>query len=108
MESTLFISNETFKVDWSIHADWLNWINNTLIPAIQQSSNTQWVRLVKLLDLDEEEGPTYALQTGLATKGDYNRFSEIEMPPLMQEAYGRWKERFLGFRTLMEVINNGQ
>lgn len=108
MENTLYISNETFKVDWSIHEDWLEWINSTVLPFIKESANTQWVSFVKLLDVDEEEGPTYALQTGLASKADYNRFAEIEMPPLMQKAYGKWGERFLGFRTLMEVVHHGK
>ncbi len=108
MEDTLYISNETFKVDWSIHEDWLEWVNDILIPAINESSNTQWVQLVKLLDLDEGDGPTYALQTGLASKSDYNRFAEIEMPPLMQGAHSRWGQRFLGFRTLMEVVKQRQ
>jgi|GEM_PF-901349 len=106
--NTWLISNETFKVDWSIHDEWLEWINGELVPTIQKSANVLWVRFVKLLDLDETDGPTYALQVGLASKADYNRFSEIEMPPLMQRAYSRWKERFLGFRTLMEVLNSGE
>lgn len=106
--NTLFISNETFKVDWSIHEEWLQWINTVLVPAIKQSPNTQWVRFVKLLDMDEQDGPTYALQTGLASKADYNRFAEIELPPLMQEGYARWKDLFLGFKTLMEVIVEGE
>ncbi|PZP51706.1 MAG: hypothetical protein DI598_02535 [Pseudopedobacter saltans] len=105
MDNTLYISNETFKVDWSIHEEWLEWVNNTLIPFISQSDNTQWVALVKLMDLDDSDGPTYALQTGLASKADYNRFAEIEMPPIMQTAYGKWGELFLGFRTLMEVLS---
>ncbi|WP_447640063.1 MULTISPECIES: DUF4286 family protein [Chitinophagaceae] len=108
MENILFISNETFKVDWRINDEWLEWINTILIPRLKESPNVQWVHLVKLLELDEEDGPTYALQTGIATKSDYNRLVEIEMPPLMQYAHGRWKERFLGFRTLMEVLNSGQ
>ncbi len=107
MENTLFISNETFKVDWSIHAEWLEWILRTVVPAMRKSPDTQWVRLAKLMDLDEDDGPTYALQTGLATKADYDRFAAVELPLLMQEAYARWEGRFVEFRTLMALLDDG-
>ncbi|MFT4202945.1 MAG: DUF4286 family protein [Chitinophagaceae bacterium] len=105
---TLFISNETFKLDWSIHEEWLEWVDGILLPEVRNSAHTQWVRFVKLHGLEEDDGPTYALQTGFAAKADYNRFVEIEVPPLMQQAYSRWQEQFFSFRTLMEVLHDGQ
>ena len=106
MENCLYISNETFKIDWSIHEDWLAWMHQSVLPFVQNSQNAQWATLVKLLDMDEQDGPTYALQIGIASKADYNRLMEIELPPLMQKAYTKWQDRFLGFRTLMEVLSS--
>ena len=102
---TIYISNETFKVDWSILDDWMEWVIKTLIPAIQKSEHVTSAKLVKIVSLDDMDGPTYALQVGHDSKASYNHYMELELPQLMQPAYERWKDRFVGFRTLMEVIN---
>jgi hypothetical protein len=60
---------------------------------------------LRLLDVDETEGPTFAVQYQCESRGEYERYIERFAPALRRSAMNRWGDDAMSFRTLMEVIN---
>lgn len=101
----MFIYNVTTKVDWSISKEWQTWMATVHIPEVMDSGLFVEYRLVKLLEIDEKEGPTFAIQYYLRNKADYDQYIAEFAPGLRQKTIEKWGEKFISFRTLMEVIN---
>ena len=77
----MIIYNITTKVHWSIHDEWLRWMQQTHIKEIMETGCFTRYQMVKLLETDEEEGATYAIQYYAENMEAYERyiahFSEI-------------------------------
>ena len=101
----MFIYNITFKVHNDIHEPWLQWIKTKHIQDILDTKCFTKHQFVRLLEVDDSEGPTYALQFYADSKADYNRYIEIHAPKLRQESQDKWGDGFIGFRSLMQVVH---
>ncbi len=100
----MIIYNITCKVDWSIHDAWMKWQQEEHIPEIMQTKCFEKVQVMRLLEVDDEEGPTYAIQYSANSKADYNRYMEIHAPGLRKKAMDKWGDKFIAFRSLMELV----
>jgi hypothetical protein len=101
----MFIYNVTTKLDHSIHERWVEWMKTKHISDVMASNCFVKYQFVRLLDTDETEGVTYAAQFFAESKADYNRYIEIYAPALRDDANRTWGNKFIGFRSLMEVVN---
>ena len=100
----MFIYNVTIKLDNSIHNDWVKWMNEEHINDIMNTGCFEKFQFVKLLDIDESEGPTYAVQYYAISKAQYNRYIDLYAPKMRKLSTDKWGDRFIAFRTLMEVV----
>lgn len=101
----MFIYNVTTKVDPSIHEIWVEWMKQTHIPDIMKTGCFTEFQFVKLLEQDESDGPTYAVQYRAASKADYNRYLEIHANQLRNQVFAVWGNKFISFRSLMQVVH---
>lgn len=101
----MLIYNVTIKMTWAIHEAWVAWMQQTHIPEVMDTGCFTGCQLVRLLDIDESEGPTYAAQYHANNREDYDRYIEQHANRLRQDAYNKWGEQFVGFRSLMQVVN---
>jgi hypothetical protein len=101
----MLIYNVTTKVTWAINDAWVNWMKNEHIAEIMQTGCFTDHRFVKLLETDETDGPTYAIQFYAATIDDYNRYSKVHAPALRTAAQKRWGDQSIGFGSLMQLVN---
>jgi hypothetical protein len=101
----MFIYNVTVKVDWSIHEAWLIWMKEEQIPAMLLTKHFNSYQMVRLLEVDEDEGPTYAIQYYAASMEAYQQFIHYAAPDFSANAMRKWGDRFVLFGTLMEVVN---
>jgi Domain of unknown function (DUF4286) len=101
----MFIYNVTTKVAHNIHTDWLYWMKNEHIPAVMASNCFTSFSFVRLLEIEEDEGPTYAIQYHIESKADYNRYIELHAPALRQETITRWGNQIMAFRSLMQHVD---
>ena len=100
----MYIYNVTIKLDHSIHADWVNWMKEKHIPDVMQTGCFSGYKFVRLLDIEETEGVTYATQYFAETKEDYDRYISIFAPSLRNDSIKQWGNKFIGFRTLMKEV----
>ena len=101
----MLIYNVTIQLQHSIHQDWLYWMQTKHIPEVMATNCFEGYQLVKLLDVDETEGVTYAAQYYAANKEAYDTYIKQFAPALREDSIKMWGNKFIGFRSLMEVVN---
>ena len=101
----MFIYNVTIKIDWAIHDVWLQWMKEEHMPEVVNTGCFTHSQLVRLLETDEKEGPTYAAQYFAESKPDYNRYIELHSTVMRQKVFDKWGDRLVAFRSLMQIID---
>ncbi len=97
--------NITTQVDKGIAAAWLAWQQQEHIPAILATGLFEAFRIYRLLDQEDLEGPTYVIQFFSSSREKLSQYVESHAPALRKEAADKWGDRFIAFRTVMEVVN---
>jgi hypothetical protein len=100
----MIIYNVTIKVEASIADAWLQWMLQEHIPDMMNTGCFTSHKVVRLLEVDETEGPTYAIQYHADSKADYNRYIEMHASTLREKSLDKWGDRFIAFRSVMQVI----
>lgn len=101
----MFIYNVTIQVETSIHDAWLVWLQTIHIPEVMATNCFTNYQLVKLLDTNDKESVTYAVQYYTESKANYNRYIEMFAPALREAGIKAWGNKFIAFRSFMQVVN---
>ena len=101
----MLIYNVTTKVDWSIHEAWLQWMQKEHIPAVLNTGCFIKSQLLQLLETDESDGPTYAVQYFAASITEYNHYLTQFAPAMRKEVTDHWGNQVVAFRSLMQVVD---
>jgi len=101
----MIIYNVTIKVQDSIKEDWLSWLKEEHIPEIISTGCFTHANIMQLLEVDDTEGPTYAVQYYAESKGLYNNYIENHAANMRQKAFAKWGNKFIAFRSVMQVVN---
>jgi hypothetical protein len=101
----MLIYNVTSQISWEIQEAWLQWMKTTHIPEVIGSGCFTHHRLVRVLEIDETEGPTYAVQYFTDTTEQYQRYMKEYAAKLRAEAIKAWGKAFISYRSLMEVVH---
>lgn len=101
----MIIYNITTKVHSSINADWLQWQREEHIPEIMSTGLFTAYRFFRLLEQDDSEGCTYAVQYTAASEENYQEYMQRFAPLLREKALEKWGDRIISFRSLLEVIH---
>ena len=100
----MIIYNITTKVEKQIADDWLQWMLNEHINDILETKCFVDFKLVRLLDVDDSEGPTFAVQYFAESKADYNRYIQLHSSEMRKRSFEKWGDQFISFRSVMEVV----
>ena len=101
----MIIYNITIQVNKEIHDEWLQWQIDMHIPEIMATGCFLKYQMLILLEVDDTEGPTYALQFYANNRADYDRYIEQFAPFLRKSATQKWGNQFTAFRTLLQVVH---
>lgn len=101
----MIIYNVTSKVDHSIAEDWLSWLQQEHIPEVIATGCFTHARVLRLLEVDETDGLTYAIQYHAESKALYNRYIREFSPELRKKGTEKWGEKFIAFRSVMEIVH---
>jgi len=100
----MLVYNVTIKVEKAIAEEWLQWMLNEYIPQIMATNCFSTFNVLKLLDVDDSEGPTYAIQYVADENEGYERYKQQFFSVHNQSCFDRWGNGFIAFRTIMEVV----
>jgi hypothetical protein len=101
----MYIYNVTTQLAWSIHNEWLQWMQEVHIPEVVATGCFTHHRMVRLLEVDETEGPTYAVQYFTDMLENYQRYITRHAPKLRQDGLKQWGSACISFGSLMEVLH---
>jgi hypothetical protein len=101
----MIIYNITFKADWLIHEEWFQWMKEVQIPEMLATGMFTHYRLVRLLEVDETDGPTYAVQYFATAPGNYHHYQEFFAPMIRTQEIQKWGEKLVSFGTIMQVVD---
>lgn len=101
----MILYNVTVKIALDVHEDWLKWMKEKHIPDVLATGFFETYRMAKILGLeDEEEGLTYSIQYETPSMEVLNNYLALHAPALQKEHSERYKNKFVAFRSLMELV----
>jgi len=101
----MFIYNVTIKVQEAISKEWMVWLQEEHIPEVLGTGCFTDASVLRLLEVDDSEGPTYAIQYKAESKAAYNQYIEKHAGELRQKSFDKWGDAFIAFRSVMQVVN---
>lgn len=100
----MLIYNVTIKLMWAIHTEWLEWMKEKHLPDMLNTGCFTKYQLVRILEIEDDEGPTYAVQYYCATKQDYERYINEFSFTLRNDGLLKFGSQFIGFRSIMQIV----
>lgn len=101
----MIIYNVTIKVAESIKDAWLQWLKEEHIPEVIATGCFTHAIPTRLLEIDDSEGPTYAIQYHAESKALYNKYIDKYAGILRQKSFDKWGNQFIAFRSVMQIVN---
>lgn len=100
----MIIYNVTTQVANEIAIEWLHWLKQEHIPAITATGYFSHAHVLRLLEVDDADGPTYAVQYFAENQQDYDKYIEEFAEEMRQQAFRKWGNQFISFRSLMHIV----
>jgi len=97
--------NVTIKVNWSIADAWIEWLCKEHIPEVMATKLFDEYRIYRLLEQDDEEGPTYTIQYFTSSQERYLIYMQSYAMPLRQKALDKWGDLFIAHRSIMQLVD---
>ncbi|GAB4405707.1 MAG: DUF4286 family protein [Microscillaceae bacterium] len=105
----MILYNVTLFVEEAIHEEFREWLTRTHIPEVLQTGLFVKHHFLKLLSEEENAAQvTYAVQYFLNNIADFVQYTENYAPALQEKTKARFGEKVLAFRTLLEMLEEGQ
>ncbi|MFT3749473.1 MAG: DUF4286 family protein [Agriterribacter sp.] len=101
----MVVYNITTKVTWQIADEWLNWQQEEHIPEILATLLFADHKIFKLLEQDDDEGPTFTIQFFSDDVEKYEAYIRLHSARLREKAVKRWGNQSISFRTVMQLVN---
>ena len=93
----MLIYNTTFQVDEDVHDNFMIWIKESYIPEVQKHGTLKAPRICRILS-------AYSWQWEVESSGLLHRWHLEQGVRLNDELAKIFKDKVIGFPTLMEVI----
>lgn len=100
----MILYNVTIKIEQTIAAEWLEWMKTVHIPDVMATKLFTEYKICKILHDDEDGGETYAIQYFCPSMEDFYLYQKQYAKALQAEHMEKYKDRYVAFRTLMEVV----
>lgn len=98
------IYNVTVKIAEALSGQWLQWMLQEHIPDIMNTGCFTHYRVARLLEVDDSEGPTYAVQYHAASMEMYRRYLDKYATSMRNKSYEKWGDGFIAFRSVLQVV----
>ncbi|MEL6391166.1 MAG: DUF4286 family protein [Bacteroidota bacterium] len=103
----MLLYNITTKIEHDAHQEWLGWMQSSYIPHLMDSGFFQSYFLSRLRGVDESDGYTYALQLNMANQATFQLYQQKHAFTHQTMHDSRYKNQFVSFRSVLEVVDQG-
>ncbi len=101
----MYIYNVTTNVDESIQNEWMEWMQNTHIPSVLNTGKFTGAKICRVMINEEMGGATFSVQFTAESIDAINSFTKNEGIQIENEAFIKFGEKQLSFRTNLELIS---
>jgi hypothetical protein len=99
----MLLYNVTSIIEDASADRWLQWMQESHIPAVMSTGKFVSQRLLRVLD-SPNEGVTYCAQYVVDNMADYLDYQANHAPALQAETAANFENQAVSFRTLMEYV----
>lgn len=100
----MLIYNVTINIDASVHDLWLEWMRDRHIPDMLATGKFTHAKLARVLVDGEMGGITYSVQYTVPDRATLEAYYREDADRLRAAAQRKFPDRFVAFRTELEVI----
>lgn len=100
----MLIYNTTYHVTTADARNFVIWLNKCYIPEIEQSGELKNPRILHILSHKEDDSECFSLQWEVEDSAALHRWHTRQGARLNEEMLKIFKDKVIGFPTLMEVI----
>jgi len=104
----MILYNVTVKVMTKFREDWEKWMRDTHIPDVMNTECFVEYKMSRILGEEENEGVTFAIQYLSPSMEKFREYQEKHVKRLQADHTEKYKGKYVAFRTLMEVIEQGK
>ena len=102
----MLIYNTTYQIDINDARNFVIWIHESYIPQVLEHGILKNPRLVRILSHKEQETECFSLQWEVEDSADLHKWHVAQGMKLNEELLRIFKDKVVGFPTLMEVIES--
>ncbi len=99
----MIIYNITVNIENDVREEWLQWMKEKHIPDVMNTGYFLENKICKVL-VDEEQGTTYSVQYICESIAKLEEYQLNHSPRLQKEHSDRYMNKYVSFRTLLEVL----
>lgn len=100
----MLIYNTTYQVEEGLERNFLIWLKECYLVEVEKNGVLRSPRITKILSHREEGSSCYSLQFEVENSGMLHRWHVEQGSKLNDELLKVFKDKVVGFPTLMEVI----
>ena len=100
----MLIYNTTFHVEMDDARNFVIWLNECYIPEVEKSGDLKNPRILRILSHKEQDSECFSLQWEVENSSVLHHWHTTQGARLNDEMMKLFKDKVLGFPTLMEVI----
>ncbi|REJ85319.1 MAG: DUF4286 family protein [Bacteroidetes bacterium] len=100
----MIIYNVTVNIDDSVHDEWITWMRSVHIPDVMNTGFFIENRMLRILGDEESGGHTYSIQYSCESMEKLKMYQEKYAPALQKAHSEKYKDKFVAFRTLLELV----
>ncbi len=101
----MYIYNVTTNIEDSVHEQWLLWMKETHIPDVLATGKFLNAKMCRVLVDEDMGGTTYSVQFTAPDKATLQKYYQEDAPRLRADVLKRFANKFVSFRTEMEIIS---
>lgn len=99
----MIIYNVTINIEDDVREEWVEWMKNVHIPDVMNTGKFVEHRFCKVL-VEEESGSTYSIQYLCESIDKLQEYQDNHAAELQQEHTEKYRNKFVAFRTLLEMV----
>ncbi|GLR18632.1 DUF4286 family protein [Portibacter lacus] len=103
MADNNILYNVTIKIDHKVEEEWLMWMKEEHIPSVMATQCFIESKINKLLLVPDDDGVMYTIQYECENMRKLQEYQGSHAPKLQKEHQDRYKDKFVAFRSVMEV-----
>jgi hypothetical protein len=101
----MIIYNVTVKPNAAMADAWLHWMKEQHIPDVINTGCFEKATILRLIEVDDGDGPTYAIQYQAVSKADYDRYIKKFADAMRKKMTDKWGDQFVTFRSVLQVVH---